>query len=132
MTGAEQTLVVLHEEDIEFESAGLRKQFVYRDLGIGKATGGHNSAHVIRAGSDPSRIEAHMHTGIQFQLVYVIRGTVTFWYEGRGTETLKAGSVHLLPPGIKHSVESWSDDLEMVEITSPKEYETELVAEAAE
>jgi quercetin dioxygenase-like cupin family protein len=132
MTGAEQTLVVLHEEDIEFESAGLRKQFVYRDLGIGKATGGHYSAHVIRAGSDPSRIEAHMHTGIQFQLVYVIRGTVTFWYEGRGTETLKAGSVHLLPPGIKHSVESWSDDLEMVEITSPKEYETELVAEAAE
>ena len=132
MTDAEQSLVVLHEEDTEFKAAGLRKQFVYRDLGISKAPGGHYSAHVIRAGSDPSRIEAHMHTGIQFQLVYVIRGTVTFWYEGRGTETLKAGSVHLLPPGIKHSVESWSDDLEMVEITSPEEYETELVAEAAE
>ncbi len=132
MTDAQQTLVVLHEEDTEFESTGLRKQFVYRDLGIGKATGGHYSAHVIRAGSDPSRIEAHMHTGIHFQLVYVIRGTVTFWYEGRGTETLKAGSVHLLPPGIKHSVESWSNYLEMVEITSPEEYETELVAEAAE
>ena len=132
MTDAEQTLVVLHEEDTEFEATGLRKQFVYRDLGISKATGGHYSAHVIRAGSDPSRIEAHMHTGIHFQLVYVIRGTVTFWYEGRGTETLKAGSVHLLPPGIKHSVESWSDDLEMIEITSPEEYETKLVAEAAE
>jgi quercetin dioxygenase-like cupin family protein len=52
---------------------------------------------------------------------------VTFWYEGRGKETLKAGSVHLLPPGITHSVESWSDDLEMVEITSPTVYSTEEV-----
>ena len=52
---------------------------------------------------------------------------MTFWYEGLGEETLKAGSVHLLPPGIKHSVEGWSDDLEMVEITSPTVYSTEEV-----
>jgi len=127
MTAAHQKLVVLHEEETEFEANGLREQFVYRDLKIANATGGRYSAHVIRAGKDSSPIEAHKHTGLDFQLVYVIRGEVTFWYEGKGTETLKAGSVHLLPPGIEHSVESWSDDLEMVEITSPEEYDTQLV-----
>ena len=127
MTMEQQKLVVLHEDDTEFEASGLREQFVYRDLKIANATGGRYSAHVIRAGKDSSSIEAHKHTGLDFQLVYVIRGEVTFWYEGKGTETLRAGSVHLLPPGIEHSVESWSDDLEMVEITSPEEYDTQLV-----
>ena len=35
----------------------------------------------------------------------------------------------MLPPEIKHSVIEWSDDLEMLEITSPAEYGTrELTA----
>ncbi len=128
MTQANQTLVVLHEDEDAFETGGLRTQFAYRDLGISEATGGKYNAHVIRAaaGGKPP-ISAHRHADIDFQLVYVTRGEVTFWYEGRGKETLKAGSVHLLPPGIKHSVEGWSDDLEMVEITSPTVYSTEEV-----
>ena len=128
MTQFEQKLVVLHEDESAFAGGGLRDQFVYRDLGISEATGGKYNAHVIRAGDGKPPIEEHLHTGIDFQLVYVTKGEVTFWYEGRGAETLKAGSCHLLPPGIKHSVLGWSDDLEMVEITSPTEYATELVA----
>ncbi len=127
MTQADQTLVVLHEDESAFESGGLRNQFAYRDPGISAATGGKYNAHVIRAADGKPPITAHSHADIDFQLVYVTRGEVTFWYEGRGNETLRAGSVHLLPPGIKHSVEGWSDDLEMVEITSPTEYSTEEV-----
>ena len=127
MMEPEQKLVVLHEDQSKFESGGLRTQFAYRDLGISAATGGKYNAHVIRAAGGEPPITAHMHADIDFQLVYVTRGEVTFWYEGRGKETLKAGSVHLLPPGIKHSVEGWSDDLEMVEITSPTVYSTEEV-----
>jgi quercetin dioxygenase-like cupin family protein len=60
-------------------------------------------------------------------MVYVLKGELMFWYDGRGEETLRAGSVHLPPPGIKHSVVGWSDDIEMVEITSPAAYDTEEV-----
>ena len=127
MTRTDQTLVVLHEDEDAFETGGLRTQFAYRDLGIAAATGGKYNAHVIRAAGGAPPISAHRHADIDFQLVYVTRGEVTFWYEGRGEETLKAGSVHLLPPGIKHSVVGWSDDIEMVEITSPTEYDTEEV-----
>ncbi len=127
MTQTDQKLVVLHEDESAFESGGLRNQFAYRDLGISAATGGKYNAHVIRAADGEPPITAHRHADIEFQLVYVTRGEVTFWYEGRGEETLKAGSVHLLPPGIKHSVVGWSDDIEMVEITSPTVYGTEEV-----
>ncbi len=127
MTRTDQTLVVLHEDESAFESGGLRTQFAYRDLGIAAATGGKYNANVIRAAGGAPPISAHRHADIDFQLVYVTRGEVTFWYEGRGEETLRAGSVHLLPPGIKHSVVGWSDDIEMVEITSPTEYSTEEV-----
>ena len=123
-----QKLVVLHADDGAFQGGGLRDQFVYRDLGISRATGGKYNAHVIRAGAGKPPIETHRHADIDFQLVYVVRGEVTFWYEGLGEETLRAGSCHLLPPGIKHGVLGWTDDLEMVEITSPSDYGTEAVA----
>lgn len=128
MAEGEQKLSVVHAEDGVYESGGLREQFVYRDLGINAATGGKYNAHVIRGGAGEPPIEPHMHIGIDFQMVYVTRGWVTFWYEDKGEETMRAGSCHLLPPGIKHSVVGWSDDIEMVEITSPTDYGTELVA----
>ena len=88
---------------------------------------------MIRAGVGNPPIESHIHTEIDFLIVYVIKGWVTFWYEGHGDETLKAGSVHMLPPEIKHSVVNWSDDIEMIEITSPGEYATRaLTAEELE
>jgi len=116
-----QKLAIVHD-DGNFEASGMRDQFVYRDLKLTEATGGDFMAHVIRAGDGAPPIEAHQHPEIKFQFVYVTKGEVTFWYEGRGEETLKAGSCHLLPPGIEHSVVSWSDDLEMVEIASPAEF----------
>lgn len=122
-----QKLLIKHDDE-NFAAAGIRDQFVYRELGLTDATGGDYMAHVIRAGDGQPPIETHQHPEITFQFVYVIQGEVTFWYEGRGEETLKAGSCHLLPPGIKHSVESWSDDLEMVEIASPADFSSEEVA----
>ena len=36
----------------------------------------------------------------------------------------------MLPPEIKHGVLDWSDDLEMLEITSPAEYGTRALTAA--
>ena len=42
-----------------------------------------------------------MHRGAQ-ELLYVIEGEITLDVEGRGTNTLKAGSIGLLPADIPH------------------------------
>ena len=119
-----QKLVIDHAEGAAFEANGLRDQFVYRHFGIEEATGGKYSAHVIRGGDGKPPIANHIHTEIDFLMVYVLKGWITFWYEGHGEETLKPGSVHMLPPGIDHGVVDRSNDVELIEITSPAEYGT--------
>jgi quercetin dioxygenase-like cupin family protein len=66
--------------------------------------------------------------GLEFQMVYVLKGWVRFWYEGQGEVLLKLGSCVHQPSGIAHRELEHSDDLEMLEITLPAEFETEAVS----
>jgi len=108
-------------------TGGLRAFFEYRDLGIKAATQGKYAAHVIRA--VPGRhAEPNWHVhDLDFQMIYILKGWVTFEYEGQGEVTFRPGSAALQPPGIRHREIRHSDDLELIEITSPAEFETELV-----
>ena len=126
-----QAFTVCHADDGKFEGQGLRAFFEYRQLGIAEATQGKFGAHVIRA--VPGRhSEAKWHThDLDFQMVYVTRGWVVFEYESQGEVTLRAGSCVLQPPGIRHREVTHSDDLELIEITSPAEFATENVAAPA-
>ena len=103
---------------------GLRAFFEYRDLGISAASGGKYSANVIRA--IPGRhAEAKWHThDLDFQMIYILKGWVTFEYEGQGEVTFRSGSAALQPPKIRHREIRHSDDLELIEITSPADFET--------
>ena len=104
----------------------LRSFFEYRDLGIKSATGGKFVAHVIRA-VPGKHTEPQWHThNLEFQMVYILKGWVKFEYEEEGEITLREGSSVLQPPGIKHREVSHSDDLELLEICSPAEFETIL------
>ncbi len=118
-----QAFTVSHADDGKFEGQGLRAFFEYRQLGIAEATQGKFGAHVIRA--VPGRhSEAKWHThDLDFQMVYVTRGWVVFEYEDQDEVTLRAGSCALQPPGIRHREVTHSDDLELIEITSPAEFE---------
>lgn len=104
--------------------AGLRAFFAYRDLGVRAATGGAFGAHVIRAvpgeGAAPSW---HLHE-LGFQLVFVLRGWVTFEYEDIGEVTLRPGDSVLQPPRLRHREVAHSDDLELLEVTAPAEFAT--------
>ena len=126
-----QAFTVCHADDGKFEGRGLRAFFEYRQLGIAEATQGKFGAHVIRA--VPGRhSEAKWHThDLDFQMVYVTRGWVVFEYESQGEVTLRAGSCVLQPPGIRHREVTHSDDLELIEITSPAEFATGNVAAPA-
>jgi quercetin dioxygenase-like cupin family protein len=121
-------LVVRHADTDRFEP-GLRAFFEYRDLGIAAATGGQVQAHVIRARpGDKHRDDGHYHT-LDFQMVYVLKGWVRFEYEGTGEVLLRPGSCVYQPPGIRHREIDHSDDLELLEITMPAEFETVALKE---
>ncbi len=117
---------VSHARDAQF-SRGLRAFFEYRDLGIARATDGRVVAHVIRAVPGAAFAGApHLHR-TTFQLVYVLRGWIEFEYEGRGPVRLEAGSCVYQPPEIRHREVGHSDDVEMLEIVMPAEFQTEEV-----
>ena len=122
-----QGFVVTHAKDARFEK-GLRSFFEYRDLGMKAATGGRVTASVIRAaGSHEFSSQPHLHN-TQFQLVYVLKGWIEFEYEGQGVVRLEAGSCVHQPPGIRHRELGHSDDLELLEVVLPADFETETVA----
>ena len=107
---------------------GLRPHFAYRDLGIAAATEGKVLAQVIRA-RQPCDGPGDEHThSLDFQMVYVLKGWMRTHFEGIGERTLEAGDCMYQEPGINHRVLDYADDLEVLEITIPAEFETVTVA----
>ena len=107
---------------------GLRGFAEYRDLGISEATGGQIHAHVIRVKKE--EFEKHHTTGLHrhlcdFQTNYLLKGSVTFMFEGEGEFTFNAGDSWMQPAGIVHDELSCSDDVEILEIYSPSIHDTE-------
>ncbi len=109
----------------------IRPQFEYRHFGVEEATGRRYGSHVIRVakGAKPP-VRHHVHPDCEFLLVYVLKGWVKFWYDGKGEIKLNVGDVHLLPAGIKHAVTGWSKDLEMLETTNPADYRSVELTDA--
>ena len=114
----------LREED--FKPDGLRRYARYRDLGIKDATHGMAVAHVIRfQGPCDPKVVSKLHThAADFQLIYVLKGSITSQFEGHGVHTMAAGDVWLQPKNIKHKVLDHSDDCEVLEIVMPANFKT--------
>jgi mannose-6-phosphate isomerase-like protein (cupin superfamily) len=126
---SEQKFCASLGKDAEWKE-GARGFFEYRDLGIKDATNGAFNAHVIRL-KDPSShglrgTGQHVHE-LDFQMFYVLKGWIKFTYEGRGEVTFQAGDSCLQPPGIVHDEIECSDDIEVIEITSPANFKTTSV-----
>lgn len=122
-----QGFVVSHAQGASFER-GLRSFFEYRDLGIKQATAGRAVAHVIRAAAGTEfSSQPHRHN-TSLQLVYVLKGWIEFEYEGHGRVRLEAGSCVHQPPEIRHRELGHSEDIEMLEIVLPADFQTEEVA----
>ena len=118
--------VVSRLRDEDFRSDGLRTYAQYRDLGIKDATNGKAVAHVIRfvGKCDPKVVsKEHLHEA-EFQMIYVLKGSMVSSFDGQGTHTLKAGDAWLQPHGIKHKVLDYSDDCEVLEIVMPADFKT--------
>jgi quercetin dioxygenase-like cupin family protein len=128
---AKMSFSASHLKDAVFEDGGLRSFFTYRDLGIQGATGGRVLAHVIKAKAPHDGTAGWHRHALQFQMYYVIKGWIRFRYEGAGEVLAEAGSCVHQPPGIRHVELGHSDDLELIEITLPAEFETSAAAAPA-
>ncbi len=110
----------------DFKSDGLRTYAEYRDLGIRDATRGMVVAHAIRfvAPCDPNVVSKEHYHDTEFQMIYVLKGSVTSSFEGQGTHTMKAGDCWLQPQRIRHKVLDYSEDCELLEIVMPADFKT--------
>jgi quercetin dioxygenase-like cupin family protein len=115
---------VSRAEGAEYETDGLREEFVYRDLGVADATGGDIHAHIIRA--------KHLHGGhnglhrhvVDFQFALVLKGWVSFYYEDHGEIVYRQGDAVTIPGNTLHELREYSEDLELLEVTLPAIYDT--------
>ncbi len=98
---AETTFSHVKEGDTGFKSDGLRDFFLYRDLGIAKATGGKVVATLVRANKPPEEGTGwHRHIA-DFHIVIMLNGWARFMYEDQLT-LVEAGDCVHQRPGIVH------------------------------
>ncbi len=121
-----QRIAISHHRDEDFKADGLRAYAKYRDLGVAEASQGLARAHVIRliGPCDPDEVsKLHFHD-VDFQMVYVLKGWVKTYMEGQGETLMKEGSSWTQPPRIRHLIMDYSDDVELLEVILPADFET--------
>lgn len=125
--GKPQRFVVSHYDEKDFTAASPRAYLLKRDLGVREATGGLATVHVVRAARpcEPETLPGmHRHMA-DFQYFYVLKGWQRMLIEGHGEVTVRAHDGWLQPPAIEHQVLEYSDDLEVLCISLPADFETE-------
>ena len=122
---AKQRFTVSHHSEAGFDG-GLRRYAKYRDLGINAATNGLVQAHVIQfvPPCRPEEVSKLHYHDVEFQMVYVLKGSIKTELEGQGAITMRQGSCWIQPPRVKHKVLDYSDDCELLEIILPANFET--------
>ena len=114
----------LRHED--FKPDGLRTYAHYRDLGVKDATHGMALAHVVRfkGKCDPKLVsKKHLHEA-DFQMIYVLKGSITTEIKGHGVHKMNAGDSWLQPHSVVHKVLDYTDGCEVLEIVMPANFKT--------
>ena len=129
---AKQRFTVSHHSEAGFDT-GLRRYAKYRYLGINAATNGLVQAHVIQfvPPCRPEEVSKLHYHDVEFQMVYVLKGSIKTELEGQGAITMRQGSCWIQPPRVKHKVLDYSDDCEVLEIVLPADFKTVELERAA-
>ncbi len=114
-----------------FDEAGASGQWVvgragmrYRDLIPGRWGGQFIGSHIHIPDGGPVPDYVHYHH-IDFQLIFCLSGWVRVVYQDQGEPfVLEPGDAVLQAPGIRHRVLEASDDLQVIEVSSPAEHAT--------
>jgi len=127
MSDPKQKFSASYAKDAVYQP-GLRSFMEYRDLGIADATHGKMRAHIVRVKQGGDTHDLHT-TGLHrhecdFQMIYVLKGTIKTEIEGHGVHTMNAGDSWLQPQSIVHKVLDYSDGCEVLEIVMPANFKT--------
>jgi quercetin dioxygenase-like cupin family protein len=91
--------------------------FDARDTGIGAATAGVASVHVVRA-AGPADGQIISHTS-DILFTFVLAGSVTLRAQGQDAQALGAGDAYVIPPSLATSLADCSGDLQLLEVSLP-------------
>lgn len=125
LSTAKSAFNLLAFDEADFTRDGPRADVEYRDLGLAAATGGRIGAKHIRAFKPfPQETGWHWHD-MSGHIVYVLKGWITFRYDGIAEAvTVRAGGCLSQPGGVPHNVVARADDLELIEINLPAQFGT--------
>jgi quercetin dioxygenase-like cupin family protein/catechol 2,3-dioxygenase-like lactoylglutathione lyase family enzyme len=102
--------------------------FEARETGIGAATAGVASVRVARparsADIAPAPVTTHHNADILF--AFVLSGSVTLHGEGQDAHALTEGDAFVIPPHFKTALTEASEDLQLLEVSLPADFETAL------
>jgi quercetin dioxygenase-like cupin family protein len=124
-------LLISRCEASAFKKRELWDAFEVRDLGIAEATNGRVRAFHMRA-LRPFQEEQryHWHT-VEFHMVYILKGSVTYRWQGSKDDIVANAGDCLYQPSGAHNVVHYTDDVEVLEIMMPADYETRRVYDVA-
>ncbi len=120
---SEHRFCISRAKGADFKEDQFRSWLTARDLGLSEATNGAYGAQVTRAKEPGHTTGPHYH-GMTFQIVFVLKGWVKFWYEGEGEFTFGEGDFVYHPPTATHDLRDYSEDVELLEIFAPAHPET--------
>ncbi len=96
--------------------------FEARETGIGTATGGVASVQVARpVGRIDGQLTSHT-SDILF--TFVMSGSMTLRGEDQGAHALSEGDAYVIPPDMKTALTDCSEDLQLLEVSLPADFET--------
>ena len=119
--GSDTDFVHTRVADTQYLPGGLRDFFVYKDLGVAKATHGKVIAHIAKANLPPQEGTGWHYHVAEFQIVYMLKGWARFMYEDKPTLVSAGDCVHQRP-GIVHFLFDYSPDMEYLEIVGPADF----------
>ncbi|MGU7783085.1 cupin domain-containing protein [Burkholderia sp. PU8-34] len=109
--------------DTAYQGEGLRDFFLYRDLGIAKATNGKVLAQLVKANHAPAKGTGWHRHEAEFHIVIMLKGWARFMY-GEQETLVEAGDCVHQAPGIVHYLFDYSPDMEYLEIVAPADFKS--------
>ncbi len=98
-----------------------RAGFEARDIGIAAATDGLAGVKVARLSAKPQpSMRCH---DAEHLFMFVLQGTVTLHADGHDDQRLSVGDSFMVPPGLPHDLTDCGDDLELLEVALPANFE---------
>lgn len=98
---------------------GRRDFFQYRDLGVAEASAGGMRAQVMSSSQGMSRPTGwHFHE-CDGQFIYILKGWVDLEFEDGHTIRVEQGDSLFIPGFFKHNEIRTSEELEILEVTTP-------------